>query len=321
MYYRILGWAFLALVAGISQSTWAGGAWIPRPGEGYIQLGFSRKTADQVWDAKGHVISRTNAQGDKHYHDFRYGYLTGEVGVFKRVSATFLVTYLWGFEGFKPHLEKNFGLSDAWFGAKVSLTEGRWPVALKTNIRTPMFYDQDGPYVRHLYNVEPYRLPSGQVVADSVFLAINNPEWRGLLKHDITVGGVLSHSFTRFNGWMNLEAGYTWRTGAPADEIPISGEIGAALPWWKSPTLYVKTGFSLVKSVGNNSPSDPNDRFNFPPTAAYDFNNADMFRGSVSLIWAIQGGKWNVEAGYGQWLWGRGARQYKEPFFTIGRSL
>lgn len=313
------GW-MLMLVVGLSHSAWAGGAWVPRPGEGNIQIGFSRKTADRVWDARGKGITLTNASGVNHYHDFRYGYLTGEVGVFRRVSTTFLVTYLWGFEGYRPHLEKNFGLSDAWFGAKVSLQEGRWPIALKTNIRTPMFYDQNGPYVRHLYNKEPYRLSTGQVVQDSVFLVFNNPEWRGLLKHDFTLAGLVSHSFTRFNGWMNLEAGYTWRTGAPADEIPLSGEIGAALPW-KSPLIYAKTGFSMVKSMGNNSKSDPHDRFNFPPGAAYDFNDASMLRGSVSLIWAIQGGKWNIEAGYGQWIWGRGARKYKEPFFTIGRSI
>jgi hypothetical protein len=301
------------------QAASAGGAWIPRPGEGNIQIGFSRKTADRVWDAKGKEVFFKNTAGVAHFHDFRYGFINGEVGLFPRVSGTFLMTYLWGFEGFKPDLEKNFGLSDAWFGAKFRIQDGRWPMALKTNVRTPFFYDQEGPYVRHLYNREPYRLPGGRVVQDTTFQVINNPEWRGLLKHDVTLAYVVSHSFTRFRGWMSFDAGYTWREGAPADEIPLNGEMGYALPW-KSHVVYAKAGLTMVKSLGNNSTPDSNDRFNFPPGSAYDFNDASMLRGSLSLIWAFYGGRWNAEAGYGQWLWGRGAREYKEPFFTIGHS-
>lgn len=317
----VWGWTIVLLLVGVTaQNVSAGGAWIPRPGEGNIYLGFSRKTADRVWDAKGKNLILRNSAGVHHFHDFRYSFLTGEVGLFPRVSTTFLMTYLWGFEGYQPAMEKNYGLSDAWFGAKFGIREGGWPMAVRTSLRTPFFYDQEGPYVRHLYNREPYRLPTGRVVRDSTFLVINNPEWRGLLKHDFTVAGVVSHSFSRFHGWMNVEAGYTWRESAPADEIPVTGELGYGLPW-KSPTLYAKVGLNLVQSIGNNSTPDPNDRFNFPPGSAYDFNDASMLRGSLSLIWAIQGGRWNTEAGYGQWLWGRGARQYKEPFVTVGRSF
>lgn len=192
-------------------------------------------------------------------------------------------------------------------------------MALRATLRTPFFYDQDGPYVRHLYNAESYRTPDGRVVRDSTFLVINNPEWRGLLKHDLTIAYNISHSFQKFPGWMSFETGFTWRQGAPADEIPVNAEFGYGLPLG-SFSPFIKVSFSGVFSVHNNSPSDENDRFNFPPNFAYDFNDASMMRGSVSLIFPVYG-RWNVEAGYGQWLWGRGARQYKEPFFSLAYSL
>lgn len=302
-------------------SAWAGGAWVPKPGKGYLQFGYSRKTADQVWDANGEDLVLRNAAGYTHQHDFRYGYFTGEVGVVNRVSATFLMTYLWGYEGFENvGLEENFGLSDAWFGAKFRLIEGQWPMALRATVRTPFFYDQDGPYVRHLYNTEPYRNPGGgPVVLDSTFLVLNNPEWRGLLKHDFTVSYSLGHSFQKFAGWTSLEAGFTWRQGAPANEIPLSAEFGYGLPF-KSFSPFVKVSLLGVFSIHNNSAPDAEDRFNFPPNAPYDFNDASMLRGSVSLILPAFGA-WNAEIGYGQWLWGRGARQYKEPFISFFYDL
>ena len=43
--------------------------------------------------------------------DFRYTYLSGEVGLLPRLSTRFLVTYLYGLEGPEEELEKNAGLS------------------------------------------------------------------------------------------------------------------------------------------------------------------------------------------------------------------
>jgi hypothetical protein len=30
---------------------------------------------------------------------------------------------------------------------------------------------------------------------------------------------------------------------------------------------------------------------------------------------------WNVELGYNKWIWGRSARRYQEPYFSIGRAF
>jgi len=110
----IAGLALAVFASLSSENVWAGGGWVAKPGKGYIQFGYSRKTADRVWNLSGQEVISFNANGNPSYHDFRYAYLSGEIGLFNRVSGTFLMTYLWGYEGPKGEkLEKNCGLSDA----------------------------------------------------------------------------------------------------------------------------------------------------------------------------------------------------------------
>ena len=62
----------------------AGGAWVPPPGHGYVYLGFSRKTAGSSWAVDGHAYDNVSSStGKVSWHDFRYLYLFGEVGVFR----------------------------------------------------------------------------------------------------------------------------------------------------------------------------------------------------------------------------------------------
>jgi hypothetical protein len=45
-----------------------------------------------------------------------------------------------------------------------------------------------------------------------------------------------------------------------------------------------------------------------------------MLKGGVSWLLPLSHReRWFVEVGYNQWLWGRSARIYKEPFFSISR--
>ena len=293
--------AFLLLSLAVlyAAPVWGGGAWLPAQGEGNVQWGFSRKTADTWWDADGHKgIIRRNDAGETHYHDFRYGYLAGEVGLRPRLAATFVFTYLWGFEGYQPDLEKNFGFSDAWLGLKYQLRDGDWPLAARLVWRTPFLYDQQGPYERHLYDDE------------GVFI-MNNAEWRGLLRNDLALGFALSHSLRRFPGWISLEGAYNFRQGAPADEVPVAFELGYT-PQLNIPhPLHLKLAFNLVASVGNDSAKEPIDRFR----TGHAFNSASMLRGALSLRYPLD--HWGFEVGYAQWLWGRGARVYREPFATL----
>ena len=269
---KIAWWvSAIALVTGLAQNANAGGAWVPKPKDGYLFFGFSRKTAFKSWNAIGKTTVSTSR------HDFRYGYVNGEVGVVPRVSATFLLTYLWGFEGVPTNYEKNFGLRDAWLGAKFRLRsmDSQWPIAVRVTYRTPFFYDQNGPYVRQLFRINSTN--AAQVV-------LHSPEWRGLLRHDLAIGGIISHSFSRFKGWMNFDAAYNWRQGDPADDLPISAEFAYGLPI-NSPTIYIKTGVNSSWSLHNNSKQDPRgfDRFGTTST----FNDASIVRGSASVIMAL----------------------------------
>jgi hypothetical protein len=281
---------------------YGGGAWIPAPGDGEVQLGYSRKTAHTSWDSRGEGFVNLTQGTLEHHHDFRYGYLSGEVGLRERLSFRFLVTYLDGFEGPLEDLERNTGASDAWFGFKYRLRGGAWPMALGATLRTPVFYDLPGPYSRYLYN------------ADGSFRGVS-PEWRGVLKEDYALSYLISHSWLDGRAWLSGEIGYNYRRGAPSDEVPLSFEVGYPLPFLQA---SVKASTVWVQPVGNSSPREPNDRFGARP--GFDFNNAQHWRAGLSLIVPL-GPRWTVEAGYNQWLAGRSARRYEEPFLSIGRKF
>lgn len=288
----------------ISTAGYCGGAWVPAPGQGDVQLGASRKTASSSWDSDGNVFVNANSQGVISYHDFRYGYLSGEVGLLPRLSTRFLITYLNGLEGAHADIEQNTGLSDAWFGLKFALDRGAWPMAVSTTMRTPYFYDLPGAYNRYIYDAQGRRRSP-------------SPEWRGLLKRDFSLTYLLSHSYQEGRGWINLETGYTWREGAPADQVPLSAEVGYPLPYLGA---AVKGSLYLVRSLSNESPKEPDDRFGSGGTT--DFNEASMARLGVSFIVPLgHSGKTSLEAGYNQWVWGISARRYREPFLSIGRRF
>ncbi|MEA2691120.1 MAG: hypothetical protein QOJ16_507 [Acidobacteriota bacterium] len=279
----------------------AGGAWVPDPGHGNVELGYSDKVASDQWDSSGHVFGHFPG-GTRNYHDFKYGFLSGELGLVKNLSATFLIAYLDGLEGAKNNQEHNAGLTDAWYGLKYKLRGGDLPMALSFVVRTPWFYDLPGPYNRHLFN------------SDGSFRGVS-PEWRGLLKYDYTLSYLISRPAFD-GGWMNFQAGYTWRDGAPADETPVSFDLGYPLPFWHAD---LKLDAFYVHARGNNSRPQPDDRFGARPT--YNFNKASMFKAGIGLWIPLGASAWAVDIGYDQWLWGRSARRYKEPHLSINRNF
>lgn len=282
----------------------ADGAWIPPAGHGYVNLGFSEKKASTSWDVKGNVYTNTtNVDGRQvpSYHDFRYGYLSGEVGIVKNLSFRGLMAYLNGLEGPSTDYYRNSGLTDAWFGFKYGLRQKTaFPMAVAVTGRVPWFYDLGKvPYNRFLFDTD------GEIIG-------NSPEWRGVLKEDLTLSYIVSHSFMQGRGWASLEAGYTWRAGSPADQIPVWVEAGYPLPFLNA---AVKGTATFVRSRYNQSPRQPDDRFG--QGAVNNFNEASMLRLAGSF-WVPISDHFGVEAGYGQWVWGRSARRYKEPFISVG---
>lgn len=283
----------------------AGGAWVPAPGHGYLYLGFSRKTAGSSWNVNGDAYDNRSASTRKiSYHDFRYVYLFGEVGIFKNASITISPTWLYGLEGPKDDYEKNVGLSDAWIGAKYQVAKGSVPMAFAFNHRTAYFYDLPGAYNRSLF--------------DSMgrFRGVS-PEWRGLLKRDYSLSYLASRSLFSYRGWASLEGGYTWREGAPADQVFINGDAGFPLPFWGA---LVKGLGHYEHSVGSDSPRQPDDRFG--SSATNNFNKASYLKLGASAIFPFGSKKeWSAEVGYNQWVWGISARRYKEPYVSLGRSF
>ena len=282
----------------------AGGAWSPAPGHGYVYVGFSRKTAGSSWDPSGNYRLNANSAGEISWHDFRYIYLTAEIGILPNLSVMLTPTWLYGLEGREHEMEKNVGLSDAWVGLKYQVSKGRLPMAVAFNHRNDYFYDLDGPYNRHLFDQR------GQ------FRGVS-PEWRGLLKHDYSVSYLVSRSIANYRGWGSLEGGYTWRDGAPTDQVFFNGDVGYPLPFWGA---LVKGAARLERSVGEDSPRQPDDRFG--ASATNNFNRASYLKVGGSAILPFGADKqWAIEIGYNQWVWGRSARRYKEPYVSLGRSF
>lgn len=277
----------------------AGGAWVPEKWQGDFQLGYSVKTADSSWSPTG--VSRDNAS----WHIFRYVYTGGEVGVGAGFSFRYLVLYLDGLEGERGAMEHNAGMSEAFLGVKYRLREGDWPMALAFNHRTSYLYDLPGTYDRHLFE------------DDGTFKGVS-PEWRGLLGEDYGLSYLVSRSLAGGAGWANLEAGYTYRTGNLSDEIPVYVEAAWPLPWQD---LKIKGSLRWVQSVGNHGDErDPDDRFGCSPNNC--FPDASMAAVGVSFFRDLGAQRrWYGELGFNQWVWGRSARQYDEPYFTFGRRF
>ena len=293
-----------ALVMASGFPALAGGAWIPKPGHGYVYLGFSRKAADSSWTPDGTSRLNANASGVVSWHDFRYIYLTAEVGILPNLSLMLTPTWLYGLEGPKTDYEKNVGLSDAWFGLKYQVVKGGVPMAIAFNHRNDYFYDLDGPYNRHLFD------------NSGTFRGVS-PEWRGLLKHDWSVSYLASRSIANYRGWTSLEGGYTWRDGAPANQVFVTADVGYPLPFWGA---HVKAAGHLEKSVGDDTPRQPDDRFG--ASATNNFNKASYLKLGGAAIVPFGGNRgWALEVGYNQWLWGRSARKYHEPYVSLGRSF
>lgn len=280
----------------------AGGAWVPAKGEGDLQLGYSVKTADSSWTARGDSVDNAS------WHIFRYVYSGGEAGLGKGFSFRYLVLYLDGLEGRRGDMEHNAGLSEAFLGMKYQIKTGTWPMAVAFNHRSSYLYDLPGQYDRHLF--------TDAQNGDAVFKGVS-PEWRGLLGEDYGLSFLVSRSI-RNGGWMNFEAGYNYRTTNLGDEIPVYFDIGYPIPWQE---IKLKGSYRWVQSVGNNSDERiPSDRFGCSATNC--FPDASMM--AVGLGFFRDFGaekKWYAEAGYNQWVWGRSARQYGEPYFTFGRRF
>jgi hypothetical protein len=272
----------------------AGGGWVPDPQSGYVGIAFTDKFSNAAWDARGDstTAAEETAMGD----DLKYISLSGEIGIVDRVCLLFSVPYLYAREG----QDTGSGFSDLLFGGKVSIIDGQLPLAASVVARVPWLYDRGGAYRR-------YDSPE-----DAAAHRLSN-QWRGLLKYDVAFTLHASTSFLEGRGWATLEPAILFRTGAPSHALPVGAEVGYrpfdALP------LDLKVFSALSLSFHDSHPSSAGDRFSASPS--FDFNDASMWKIGASLLVRPWLGL-IVEGGYDQWIWGRSARMYHEPFISIG---
>jgi hypothetical protein len=170
---------FLLLFVTLAPLPARGGGWVPRPGHGYVSLGYSRKTATSSWDSAGVAFDNRVARpgdppdirlrsGDLHVHDFHYLLLSGEAGALPA-----------------------------------------WPIAVAFVARVPWFYGQEGEYSRYIFKCAQDAMGTPK---DCTRVG-QSSSWLGLLKYDLTAMLLFSRSLPRGLGWVNLEP--TWRGSAP----------------------------------------------------------------------------------------------------------
>lgn len=288
----------------------AGGGWVPEEKDGDIQFGYSRKVANSSWNTRGQTTHNSS------WHLFRYGYVGGESGLGHGLSVRYTVLYLDGQEGVPGSYESNKGLSEGFIGFKYRVHEGNWPMAVAVNARTSFLYDQAGTYNRAKYVPDSSDLDGDGNKTEAVFSGVNS-EWRGLLGEDYGVTFIASHAILD-GGWINLEGGYTYRTGNLADEIPFTAEIGYPTGWDR---LAIKGTYNIVASRHNNSEiRQPDDRFGCSANNCFpDASRQVVGLGGFFTLGANRG--WWVEAGLNHWLWGRSTRKYEEPYISLGRKF
>ncbi|MCC7263503.1 MAG: hypothetical protein IT369_13380 [Candidatus Latescibacteria bacterium] len=274
----------------------AGGGWVAAPGTGYLQSGTSWK------DQPG--AQRRDREGQRYValnhlnHTLTFAYLSGQVGVYKRLEAGFSLSYLWASERFDDDAEEpdiTFqGASDLWLGLKYQVHTGPWLAAVEVAARLPYLYDNH------------QKDPSGQ------------------LGRDLALKTHLSHSFGRFYG--SGMAGFKWREGAPANQLVYGLELGGQ-PWSGPLThrLGLKLALDGMASVGDDSRSTfPRDRFSGLTldrgNHLFNFNRASLLSLQGSLAFELAR-TWSLQSGYGHTLWGKSIEIYHELFVQLGRTF
>lgn len=273
-----IGFFFIVLVPAVD----ADDGWVSKPGHGCLQFGFNRK---YQLGAKRRDIDGKVYQALNHLtYDFRYAYVSGQVGLYPRVEANVLLYYLSASERFDAAAEEAdayyHGFSDVWLGFKYQVHQGAWPIAVGTVVRLPYLYTNKD------------KAPTG------------------LLNRDLALKGYLSHDFGRM--YFSAMAGFNWRESAPANQIIYAFEV-AGRPGFGEVGSRMRLKFLIdgAASVGSDSPSTfPRDRFPGLTLETgghfFNFNKATFIHPQVSFSYSITP-VWNAQVGFGYVAWGKSA--------------
>jgi len=325
------------VMAVASQIVAQGGPWVVEKGKTLLSLGYSQKTAGQRWtptfldtkntatgddDVWGPDSLQTNATlVDGKFHDFRYVYLNFQFGLMKNLELSGNINYLFGYEAISsdpktgaklasPRMELNQGFTDAWLRLKYKLPV-KIPMAIEINSRFPDLYEQPG----HTYTRYNYQYTNIEGKKDTIVEA--SAEWRGLLKRDFALVYHIGSSFLK-DGKLFAQgfAGYNWRQGAFADQFLAGATVGYTFKFKNGIEIVPNIYADLTYGLSNGGKPDVSDRFAFGGRKNYYFNNSSYLR-TYFNVYAKLTKNIAVATGFGQWLWGKGAVKYSEPFAQV----
>lgn len=373
LFYKIV-FSLLIVVEVLFQSgdVYAGGPWVLGKGETNLNFGFSRKVGEQRWqhfhldpngtpknltdDVDSFALTRPpdSVTVDGMFHDFRYYYFQGSIGIAKNLELDWTLNWLVGREAqtrdpqtnqMHTYLdsegnmmngangsyhyavwELNSGFTDSWLGLKYQFLHQAWPMAIEINTRFPDLYQQPGDaYSRYNYQYLAYNYndeanDTSYIVRDTIVEA--GSEWRGLNGRDFALILHTGHSFFK-DGALYLQAfaGYNLRTNlhlhrtAYSDQLLLGVNGGYSLKVSDHFTLLPKFSLDYTGGIGNGGQPDLGDRF-YSPYENNNFNNSKTFRGYLILD-LIYDNRFDLQAGAGSWLWGRGAVKYNEVFIQL----
>jgi hypothetical protein len=364
------------LLISFSDAAFAGGPWVLGKGQTNLTLGFSRKVGKERWqqfhldpngtpknynddvDSFALVHSADSATVDGKFHDFRYYYFQGSIGITQNLEIDWTLNWLEGREAQTRDPETgqlhtyydsegnmvkgpdgayhyavweiNSGFTDSWLGLKYQFLHGRWPMAVEINSRFPDLYQQPGDvYTRYNYQYPLYTYndtehDTSYTVRDTIVEA--GSEWRGLNGRDIAIVLHSGHSFFK-NGSLYVQGfiGYNWRRNlhlqrtAYSDQIMVGINGGYNIRLNDKLLLLPKFWFDYIGGIGNGGQPDVGDRF-YSPYKNNNFNNSKALRGYLNAD-IIYANRLDIQAGVGSWLWGQGSVKYMETFIQVSYLL
>lgn len=345
--------------------TYAGGPWVLGKGQAGLSLGFSRKVGKERWshfhndpngtpknlnddvDSFALTTPKSITTVDGKFHDFRYYYFQGAVGICKNLEINWTLNWLEGREAqtrdpYTGQLhtttnengsidtfavwELNNGFTDSWVGLKYQFHHGKWPLAIEINSRIPDLYQQPGEaytrfntqYVSYTFN--DIANDTSYTIKDTIIEA--GSEWRGLNGRDIAFVLHAGHSFFE-DGALYVQGflGYNWRRNlqfertAYADQLMIGINGGYNFKLTDKISLIPALWVDYIGGIGNGGQPVISDRF-YSPYKNNNFNNSKTLRGYVNMNF-LYDDRFNIQAGLGKWFWGRGAVKYTEMFVQL----
>ena len=237
------------------------GAWTQPENGIYDKLGVNIYYASKNFDRNG---NRAEMPGNGTFRDFNLtNYI--EYGLTRELTLINSIPFKVINNSSTTEANTTTGVGDIDLAARYKLTEGGWGLlSTQALIKIPWAYDSNA------------RLPLGNGQGD----------YEGKLLYGCSLWRYLP-------GYVNLELGYRYRAGGPADEFKYLVEFGSDI----TKSLYTRLKLDGTMSMDNGARFD----YSGNPTTT---NNYDLGKLEVTVGYKITP-SWGVELTYGPALYGQ----------------